>query len=43
MMTVLERIKSFFRWPRTKTKAEGPKVTAETAEKKPPEAPEKKI
>lgn len=40
-MTVLDKIKSFFKRP--KGKAEGPKVTAETAEKKPPEAPEKKI
>lgn len=41
-MTVLDKIKSFFKRPKTEAKAEGPKVTPEAVEKKPPEALEKK-
>ena len=41
-MTVLDKIKSFFKRPKAETKAEEPKATAEAAEKQPPEAPEKK-
>jgi hypothetical protein len=40
MMTVLDKIKSFFKRPKAKVKAEPPKV-AEAAEKKLPEAPKK--
>ncbi len=39
-MTVLEKIKSFFKRP--KAKVEQPKPVAKAAEKKLPEAPEKK-
>jgi hypothetical protein len=39
-MTVLEKIKSFFKRP--KAKAEQPKPVAKASEKKLPEAPEKK-
>ncbi len=38
-MTVLEKIKSFFKLP--KAKAEQPKPTAKAAQKKLPEAPKK--
>ena len=41
-MTALDKIKSFFRRPKAETKAEETKATAEAAEKKPPEVPEKK-
>jgi hypothetical protein len=41
-VTVLEKIKSFFKRPKAKAKAEQPKVAAEAAERKGPEAPEKK-
>ena len=40
MMTVLDKIKSFFKRPKAKVKAEPPKV-AEAAEEKLPEAPKK--
>jgi len=39
-MTLLEKIKSFFKRP--KAKAEQPKPSAKTAEKKLPKVPEKK-
>jgi hypothetical protein len=42
MMTVLEKIKTFFKRPKTKAKVEEPKVAVEAAEKKQPETPEKK-
>lgn len=41
-MTVLEKIKTFFKRPKTKAKVEEPKTAVETAEKKQPETPEKK-
>ena len=39
-MTALQKIRSLFKRP--KAKAEQPKPLAKAAEKKPPEAPEKK-
>ena len=41
-MTVLDKIKSFFRRPKAETKAEEPKPAMQVAEKGAPEAPEKK-
>lgn len=41
-MTVLEKIKTFFKRSKTKAKVEEPKAPVEGAEKKPPEIPEKK-
>ncbi len=42
-MRVLEKIKSFSKRPKAKAKAEQPKPSAKAAEKKVPEAPEKKV
>ena len=41
-MTMLEKIKSFFKRPKAEVKAEQPKPTVEAAEKKATEAAEKK-
>jgi len=41
MMTVLDKINSFFKRPKAKAKAEEPKPAAKAAEKKLPEAPKK--
>ena len=41
-MTVLEKIKSFFKRPKTEVKAEEPKTAAKPAEGKAPETLEKK-
>ena len=42
VMTVFEKIKSFFRRPRTKAEAKPPEAGAEAEVKKAPEAGEKK-
>jgi len=42
IMTVLEKIKSFFKRPKAQSKAEQPKPTVEAAEEKATEAAEKK-
>jgi len=41
-MAILERIKSFFKRPKAKAKAEPPKPEAKAAEEKQPETGEKK-
>jgi len=41
-MTVLQKIKSFFKRPKAKAEAERPKPEAKAAEEKKPEAGEKK-
>ena len=41
-MTVLEKIKSFFKRPKAQSKAEQPKPTVEATEEKATEAAEKK-